>query len=160
MADSTLVSSATRCKWLVTEGSHLQQDQANAGASLSSIPGTLVLCLNPRGRWRETGAYRWSEDLLTAEAALDLVKQSLSQMVSFGHHLLEQPLKSTLLQLCLQHAWQILTPACRQYLPQARRAEAAQTTWNMAHNCAVLESSLCPSSHGQGRIPWGQQRPE
>ena len=55
----------------------MQQDQVNAGASLSSIPGTLVLCLNPRRRWWETGACRWSEHLLTAEAALGLVKQSL-----------------------------------------------------------------------------------
>lgn len=77
MSDSALVSSATRGKCLVTEGSYLQQDQANGGASLSSIPGTLVLCLNPRRRWRETSAHQWSEDLLTAEAALGLVKQSL-----------------------------------------------------------------------------------
>lgn len=77
MADSALVSSATRCKCLVTEGSYLQQDQANAGASLSSSPGTLLLCLNPRRRWRETRACRWSEDLLTVEAALGLVMQSL-----------------------------------------------------------------------------------
>ena len=129
------MSSATRCKCLVTEGSHLQQDQANTGASLSSIPGTLVLCLNPRQRWPETRAGRWSEDLFTAEAALGLVKQSLFPYgiiwSPFARAVSKEHAASALPAACLANT---ATPACRQYLPQARRAEAAQTTCNMAHS--------------------------
>ena len=161
MADSALVSSATRCKCLVTEGSHLQQDQANTGASLSSIPGTLVLCLKPRQRWPETRARRWSEDLLIAEVALGLVKQSL-----FPYGIIWSPFARAASKehaASAQAAARLANTDASLQTVSTTGQKGRGCTNHLQHgslNCAVLESSRCASSQGPGRLPWGQQRPE
>lgn len=126
---------------------------------LSSIPGTLVLCLNPRQRWPETCARRWSEDLLTAEAALVLVKQSL-----FPYGIIWSPFARAASKERAASA----VPAARLANTDAS-LQTVSTTGQKGRGCTnhlqrgsllTVQSLRVPGAQGPGRLPWGQQRPE
>lgn len=115
---------------------------------LSSISGTLALCLGSRMRHAPVWGWRIcsQQKLLCA-----WLGKGFSQMASFGHRLQGEHLESwplpSLLHLHLEHPWQTQCQcADRQYSLLARGLTLyipiGNLTWLVL--VAVIESSLCP----------------